>query len=61
VSGCLIEDYLALKEMRGGRLWPGSRKIMDLMRALPKTSLEEKLAHAILELGDEHYQAIRQV
>src|SRR5690606_3870381 len=23
VSGCILEDYLALKELRGGKLWPG--------------------------------------
>jgi RimJ/RimL family protein N-acetyltransferase len=60
LSGCLLEDYLALKEKRGGRLWPGSRGIMELIRALPKTSLEEKLARALAKLGEEHYRAIRQ-
>ncbi len=60
VSGCLLEDYLALKEKREGRLWPGSRKIMDLIRTLPKQSLEEKLSNTLTKLGDEHYRAIRQ-
>lgn len=60
LSGCLIEDYLALKAKRGGKLWPGSRKIMDLIRALPKESLEEKLTRVLAKLGDEHYRAIRQ-
>jgi RimJ/RimL family protein N-acetyltransferase len=60
VSGCLLEDYLELKKQRGGRLWPGSRKIMDLIRDLPKASLEEKLSKALTDLGEEHYRAIRQ-
>ena len=43
LSSCLIEDYLALKELRGGKLWPGVEKIMELIRYLPKESLEERI------------------
>jgi RimJ/RimL family protein N-acetyltransferase len=60
VSGCLLEDYLVLKEQRGGRLWPGSGKLIELIRALPRTSLEEKVSKALAELVDEHYGTIRQ-
>lgn len=59
VSGCILEDYLALKEMRGGKLWPGQDKIMSLIRDLPKTSLEEKLQKTLSTTIDEHYAAIR--
>src|SRR6185503_396259 len=47
VSGCLLEDYLALKSLREGRLWPGQQRIMSLIRDLPKESLEEKLQKAL--------------
>jgi len=60
VSGCLIEDYLKLKELRGGRLWPGQGKIMELIRDLPKESLEEKLQRALAETIGDHYAKIRQ-
>ena len=60
VSGCLLEDYLELKNLRGGRLWPGSRKVMELIRDLPKVSLEEKLTQALTDLGAAHYRSIRQ-
>lgn len=59
VSGCILEDYLALKEMRGGKLWPGQDKIMSLIRDLPKLSLEEKLQKALSSTIEEHYAAIR--
>lgn len=59
VSGCLLEDYLALKALRGGRLWPGQEKIMALIRGLPKESLEEKLQATLAATIDEHYAQIR--
>jgi RimJ/RimL family protein N-acetyltransferase len=59
VSGCLLEDYLQLREMRNGRLWPGYAKIMDLIRHLPKESLEEKLNRLLSETVAQHYAAIK--
>lgn len=59
VSGCILEDYVALRELRGGKLWPGQDKIMSLIRDLPKTSLEEKLQKALSTTIEEHYAEIR--
>ncbi|HYC48258.1 MAG TPA: GNAT family N-acetyltransferase [Burkholderiales bacterium] len=59
VSGCLLEDYVALKELRGGRLWPGQERIMALIRELPEESLEQKLTRAYSEIVQEHYARIR--
>ncbi|MGZ8211006.1 MAG: GNAT family N-acetyltransferase [Burkholderiales bacterium] len=58
-SGCLLDDYLKLKELRGGRLWPGQEKIMALIRDLPEESLEQKLARAYGEIIEGHYAQIR--
>lgn len=60
VSGCLLEDYLALKALRGGRLWPGQSQIMSLIRDLPKESLEQKLQQALSTTIEQHYAALRQ-
>ena len=60
LSGCLLEDYLKLKELRGGRLWPGQDKIMSLIRDLPKESLEEKLQRTLARTIEDHYAKIRQ-
>ena len=59
VSGCLLEDYLALKTLRGGHLWPGQARIMSLIRDLPKLSLEEKLQQALSSTIEEHYAQLR--
>lgn len=59
VSGCLLEDYLVLKELRGGKLWPGYDQIMGLIRDLPKQSLEEKLNKLLRETVSQHYAEIR--
>ena len=59
VSGCLLEDYLALKKLRGGRLWPGYGRIMELIRDLPWESLEEKLNRVLTETVSAHCAQIR--
>ena len=38
ISSCLREDYLKLKELRCGKLWPGREKMFSLIRSLPKES-----------------------
>lgn len=60
-SSCLLEDYLALKELRGGSLWPGYKGMIDLMRDLPSQTLEEKLSKTIQQTVSEHYNSIRMV
>jgi len=59
VSGCLLEDYLALKCVRGGRLWPGQDRIMALIRDLPGESLEQKLQKVLATTIDDHYSRLR--
>ena len=59
VSACLLEDYLALKALRGGQLWPGQERIMALIRDLPKESLEEKLQKALSGTIEDHYAQLR--
>jgi len=61
LSSCLFDDYVSLKAMRGGRLWPGHGNIMQLIRDLPKESLEEKVNAALREIVDTHYASIRQI
>jgi len=42
ISSCLREDYIRLKEIRGGKLWPGREKMLKLIRTLPKDILLER-------------------
>jgi len=60
-SSCLLEDYLALKELRGGRLWPGQEKILALIRELPRESLEERINKMLTGIVDDYYRSIRMV
>jgi|RhiMethySRZTD1v2_1073278.scaffolds.fasta_scaffold229051_3 RimJ/RimL family protein N-acetyltransferase len=59
ISGCLLEDYLRLKELRGGRLWPGQENMMSLIRSLPAESLEQKFTHTYAEIVEGYYAQIR--
>ena len=59
VSGCLVEDYLELKKLRDGRLWPGHDRMLELIRDLPKESLEEKLQKTLGAVIEQHYAKLR--
>ena len=61
VSGCLLEDYLDLKKLRDGRLWPGHDRMLELIRDLPKESLEEKLQKTLTATIEHHYAKLRLV
>ncbi len=43
LSSCLLEDYLRLREKRGGSLWPGKSEMLKLIRNLPEESAIDKL------------------
>lgn len=46
-SACLLEDYLRIKKLRNGKYWPGRKRLLELMRRLPKRSLVGDVAAAI--------------
>lgn len=41
------DDYLRVKEARGGAYWPGRAALLELMRRTPKEPLVERVAEAI--------------
>ena len=43
MSSCLLEDYLKLKEMRNGSLWPGKQKMFEMIKNLPEESPIDRL------------------
>ncbi len=51
ITSVLLEDYLRIKELRNGSLWPGAERMMKLIRQLPKKSFEQR----ILEVLDEEW------
>ena len=48
-NACILEDYLALKECRGGHLWPGRDKMLALMRGLPQYSIVNRVGASLAE------------
>lgn len=47
LNACLLEDYLKIKEARGGDYWPGKKRLLELMRRVPKDSIVDKISSAI--------------
>ena len=43
VASCLLEDYIKLKEMRDGSLWPGKKRMFELLREIPKETMIDRL------------------
>ncbi len=43
---CLYASYRELSEGHGGTLWPGSARMLELIRNLPRVSLAERLDRA---------------
>jgi RimJ/RimL family protein N-acetyltransferase len=43
MSSCLLEDYLKLKELRGGSLWPGKSRLFEMLKKLPEESTIDRL------------------
>ena len=52
-SACLLEDFLKIQKSRDGHYWPGKKKMLELMRAMPAESPVDKLQEAInAAMGD---------
>ena len=43
MSSCLLEDYERIIKSRGGELWPGKLKFLELMKKLPKNTLIDEI------------------
>jgi len=59
VGTVLLEDYLRIKELRGGRFWPGEARMRELVAAQPKTGSTEELAARIKAWQDEYYASLQ--
>ncbi len=61
ISSCILEDYIVLRELRGGKLWPGYQKMMELIRALPKENLQDIINSFLSETVAEYYQRVQMI
>jgi RimJ/RimL family protein N-acetyltransferase len=56
ISSCLLQDYLELKKIRNGRLWPGKSQLFALMKKLPKESTIEKMEKWLAREREKNWQ-----
>lgn len=59
VGTLLLEDYLRIKELRGGHFWPGVDRMTQLVAAQPRTGSTVALAARIKAWQDEYYSSIQ--
>ena len=55
IMACLHENFSALVDQRGGRLWPGSKAAIELIRSLPAQSFAARLDEAYRALEAEYF------
>ena len=58
ISSCLIEDYMEVKRIRNGLLWPGKSKMFELVKLLPKESMIDKMQNWLSEKRVESWKTI---
>ena len=61
ISSCLLEDYLRLKEMRGGSLWPGKRKMFELLRGVPKETMIDRLLYWLDSEREKNWDLLKSI
>lgn len=57
-ASILLEDYLKLKDLRGGSLWPGAKRLMELIRLLPKESFDQKIEKRLNEEWSKYFASL---
>lgn len=57
-TSILLKDYLRLKELRNGFLWPGAARMMEMIRLLPKKSFEEEIEKILNEAWAKYYSSL---
>lgn len=58
LSSCTLEDYLRVKDARGGAYWPGKERLLELMRDVPKRSIAEAVREAIDEAVNDYVKEV---
>ena len=58
MSSCLLEDYLNIKKIRGGKFWPGKKKMFELIKKLPRTTLIDELLSWLPSQQKKYFDSI---
>jgi len=57
-SSCLLEDYLKIKDLRGGNLWPGKKVMFELLKKLSKETLIDEIMAWLPEKQRAYFDSI---
>ena len=58
ISSCLLDDYKKIKNLRGGKFWPGKKAIFELLKQLPKETLIDEVMAWLPEKQDAYFETI---
>lgn len=58
VASCLLEDYLKLKDMRNGKLWPGKKIVFEWLKNLSKQSTIDRLVDWLEEEQEKNWDEL---
>lgn len=58
VSSCLLEDYLKIKQLRGGKFWPGKKVMFELLKRLPRVTLVDEIMAWLPEKQQAYFESI---
>lgn len=58
LSSCLIEDYMKIKRIRNGSLWPGKSKVFELVKMLPQESMIDEMQDWLSEKRAEIWRTV---
>lgn len=59
ITSCIFEDYLDLKNKRNGAYWPGRKKMLQLIRTIPKASIIDMFNVAINHVYYEYIEHVK--
>jgi RimJ/RimL family protein N-acetyltransferase len=57
-SSCLLRDYLELKELRGGHIWPGKARMFELLKGVPRHTLLDELVEWLPGRQREYWDTV---
>lgn len=57
VGSVLLKDYLHIRALRDGNYWPGAKRMMELLRLLPKNGFEQVVEDTLNKEWDKYYSS----
>ena len=58
ISSCLLEDYQKIKQLRGGKFWPGKKMMFELLKRLPRVTLIDEIVAWMPEKQQAYFESI---